>query len=80
MCVCFTALYWFNYELVKAQLCEQSGTTQANFSISFTAGAVSGAVSTQPHRQLTPGLFFTLHTPEIHLQPSSSALEDRIRN
>lgn len=46
LCVC-AALYWFNYELVKAQLCEQSRVTQANFSISFTAGAVSGAVSTQ---------------------------------
>ncbi|XP_077940273.1 mitochondrial glutathione transporter SLC25A39 isoform X3 [Gasterosteus aculeatus] len=37
--------YWFNYELVKAQLCEESQMTQANFSISFTAGAVSGAVA-----------------------------------
>lgn len=41
----FSALYWFNYELVKAQLCEQSRVTQANFSISFTAGAVSGAIA-----------------------------------
>uniref|UniRef100_A0A665TQW2 Mitochondrial glutathione transporter SLC25A39 n=1 Tax=Echeneis naucrates TaxID=173247 RepID=A0A665TQW2_ECHNA len=41
----FSALYWFNYELVKAQLCEQSGVTQAKFSISFTAGAVSGAIA-----------------------------------
>uniref|UniRef100_A0A8C7YEF4 Mitochondrial glutathione transporter SLC25A39 n=1 Tax=Oryzias sinensis TaxID=183150 RepID=A0A8C7YEF4_9TELE len=41
----FSGLYWFNYELVKAQLCEQCGTTQANFSISFTAGAVSGAIA-----------------------------------
>lgn len=47
-CLCVSAaLYWFNYELVKAQLCEQSRVTQANFSISFTAGAASGAVSTQ---------------------------------
>lgn len=45
-CPCvFAALYWFNYELVKNQLCERSRVTQANFSISFTAGAVSGAVS-----------------------------------
>ncbi|XP_068435484.1 mitochondrial glutathione transporter SLC25A39 [Clinocottus analis] len=41
----FSALYWFNYELVKARLCEQSGLTQANFSISFAAGAVSGAIA-----------------------------------
>uniref|UniRef100_A0A3Q3EFC8 Mitochondrial glutathione transporter SLC25A39 n=1 Tax=Labrus bergylta TaxID=56723 RepID=A0A3Q3EFC8_9LABR len=41
----FSALYWFNYELVKAHLCEKSQVTQANFSISFTAGAVSGAIA-----------------------------------
>ncbi|XP_008303117.1 mitochondrial glutathione transporter SLC25A39 isoform X1 [Stegastes partitus] len=41
----FSALYWFNYELVKAHLCEQSRVPQANFSISFTAGAVSGAIA-----------------------------------
>uniref|UniRef100_A0A669EGY9 Mitochondrial glutathione transporter SLC25A39 n=1 Tax=Oreochromis niloticus TaxID=8128 RepID=A0A669EGY9_ORENI len=41
----FSALYWFNYEMVKARLCEQSGVPQANFSISFTAGAVSGAIA-----------------------------------
>ncbi|XP_054463080.1 probable mitochondrial glutathione transporter SLC25A39 isoform X2 [Anoplopoma fimbria] len=41
----FSALYWFNYELVKAQLCQRTQTTQANFSISFTAGAVSGAIA-----------------------------------
>ncbi|XP_013865753.1 mitochondrial glutathione transporter SLC25A39 [Austrofundulus limnaeus] len=41
----FSALYWFNYELVKSKLCERYQTPQANFSISFTAGAVSGAVA-----------------------------------
>ncbi|XP_029013953.1 probable mitochondrial glutathione transporter SLC25A39 isoform X3 [Betta splendens] len=41
----FSALYWFNYELVKMQLCEQSGMSQANFSISFTSGAISGAIA-----------------------------------
>uniref|UniRef100_A0A673WHT2 Mitochondrial glutathione transporter SLC25A39 n=1 Tax=Salmo trutta TaxID=8032 RepID=A0A673WHT2_SALTR len=41
----FSALYWFNYELVKAQLCDQYHVSQATFSISFTAGAISGAVS-----------------------------------
>lgn len=48
-CPCFcalAALYWFNYELVKDQLCEHARMPQANFSISFTAGAISGAVST----------------------------------
>lgn len=48
VCLCvFSALYWFNYELVKTQLCQWSQLTQANFSISFTAGAFSGAVSSQ---------------------------------
>ncbi|XP_041825748.1 solute carrier family 25 member 39 [Melanotaenia boesemani] len=41
----FSALYWFNYELVKVQLCEQYQMPQANFSISFTAGAISGAIA-----------------------------------
>uniref|UniRef100_A0A3Q1JG85 Mitochondrial glutathione transporter SLC25A39 n=1 Tax=Anabas testudineus TaxID=64144 RepID=A0A3Q1JG85_ANATE len=41
----FSALYWFNYELVKVQLCEQARMPQANFSISFTAGAISGAIA-----------------------------------
>lgn len=41
----FSALYWFNYELLKTQLCEQSRVTQANFSISFTAGAISGTIA-----------------------------------
>lgn len=41
----FSALYWFNYELVKAELCERYGTSQANFSISFTSGAISGAIA-----------------------------------
>jgi len=48
-----SALYWFNYELVKAQLCEQNSAPQTSFTISFTAGAVSGAVSipVSPHSQ-----------------------------
>ncbi|XP_060747877.1 probable mitochondrial glutathione transporter SLC25A39 isoform X2 [Tachysurus vachellii] len=41
----FSALYWFNYELMKTKLCERSRTQQASFSIVFTAGAVSGAIA-----------------------------------
>uniref|UniRef100_H3BZ25 Mitochondrial glutathione transporter SLC25A39 n=1 Tax=Tetraodon nigroviridis TaxID=99883 RepID=H3BZ25_TETNG len=41
----FSALYWFNYELVKTQLCQWSQLAQANVSISFTAGAFSGAIA-----------------------------------
>ncbi|KAK7939962.1 hypothetical protein WMY93_003288 [Mugilogobius chulae] len=40
----FSALYWFNYELVKAELCDRY-RTPPNFSISFTSGAVSGAIA-----------------------------------
>ncbi|XP_075998815.1 mitochondrial glutathione transporter SLC25A39 isoform X2 [Genypterus blacodes] len=68
----FSALYWFNYELVKAHLCEQAGRPQANFSISFTAGAVSGtiaAILTLPfdvvktRRQIQLGEMDTLGVP-----------------
>ncbi|XP_068606050.1 mitochondrial glutathione transporter SLC25A39 [Brachionichthys hirsutus] len=41
----FSALYWFSYELVKSRLCEERRLTQTNFSISFTAGAASGAIA-----------------------------------
>ncbi|XP_016340530.1 solute carrier family 25 member 39-like isoform X1 [Sinocyclocheilus anshuiensis] len=41
----FSALYWFNYELVKAQLYERYRAPQTSFTISFTAGAVSGAIA-----------------------------------
>ncbi|XP_065134616.1 mitochondrial glutathione transporter SLC25A39 isoform X1 [Paramisgurnus dabryanus] len=41
----FSALYWFNYELVKAQLCEKYRAPQTSFAISFTAGAISGTIA-----------------------------------
>ncbi|XP_046722356.1 solute carrier family 25 member 39 isoform X2 [Silurus meridionalis] len=41
----FSAMYWFNYELMKAELCERYRTPQASFSVCFTAGAVSGAIA-----------------------------------
>uniref|UniRef100_A0A8C4YBT2 Mitochondrial glutathione transporter SLC25A39 n=1 Tax=Gopherus evgoodei TaxID=1825980 RepID=A0A8C4YBT2_9SAUR len=41
----FSALYWFNYELVKEWLCRQSRLDKATFMVSFTAGAVSGTVA-----------------------------------
>lgn len=44
-CVCVSAMYWFNYELIKAELSERYRTPQSSFTISFAAGAVSGAVS-----------------------------------
>ncbi|KAM9844049.1 mitochondrial glutathione transporter SLC25A39 isoform 2-T2 [Aulostomus maculatus] len=68
----FSALYWFNYELVKAHLCERSQTPQASLTISFTAGAISGtiaAVLTLPfdvvktRRQIQLGEMDTLGVP-----------------
>ncbi|KAM9784470.1 probable mitochondrial glutathione transporter SLC25A39 isoform X1 [Syngnathus typhle] len=41
----FSAIYWFNYELMKARLCQRSQIAQANFTISFTAGAASGTIA-----------------------------------
>ncbi|KAM4598177.1 mitochondrial glutathione transporter SLC25A39 isoform 2-T3 [Polymixia lowei] len=68
----FSALYWFNYELVKAQLCEQNQMSQANFSISFTSGAISGTVAAiltlpfdvvKTRRQIQLGEMETLGVP-----------------
>ncbi|XP_061568666.1 probable mitochondrial glutathione transporter SLC25A39 isoform X1 [Cololabis saira] len=68
----FSALYWFNYELVKARLCERYQMSQANFSISFTAGAVSGAIAAiltlpfdvvKTRRQIQLGEMDTLGAP-----------------
>ncbi|XP_054032918.1 probable mitochondrial glutathione transporter SLC25A39 isoform X4 [Dryobates pubescens] len=41
----FSALYWFNYELVKEWLCGKAGLDAATFMISFTSGAISGTVA-----------------------------------
>uniref|UniRef100_A0A8V5GXG6 Mitochondrial glutathione transporter SLC25A39 n=1 Tax=Melopsittacus undulatus TaxID=13146 RepID=A0A8V5GXG6_MELUD len=41
----FSALYWFNYELVKDWLCRQPWLDGASFMVSFTSGAISGTVS-----------------------------------
>ncbi|CAL1587813.1 unnamed protein product [Knipowitschia caucasica] len=59
----FSALYWFNYELVKAEMCERY-RSPPNFSISFASGAVSGAIAAiltlpfdvvKTHRQIQLG-------------------------
>ncbi|NWJ09160.1 S2539 protein, partial [Crypturellus undulatus] len=41
----FSALYWFNYELVRAWLCGQARLDKATFAISFVSGAISGTVA-----------------------------------
>lgn len=41
----FSALYWFNYEVVKKELSTSWPIIESPFFISFTAGAVSGCVA-----------------------------------
>uniref|UniRef100_A0A8C3XH81 Mitochondrial glutathione transporter SLC25A39 n=1 Tax=Cyanoderma ruficeps TaxID=181631 RepID=A0A8C3XH81_9PASS len=41
----FSALYWFNYELVRTWLCRQPWLDGATFMVSFTSGAISGTVA-----------------------------------
>ncbi|XP_036445078.1 solute carrier family 25 member 39 isoform X1 [Colossoma macropomum] len=68
----FSALYWFNYELVKAELCDRYSGPQASFAVSFTAGAVSGAIAAvmtlpfdvvKTRRQIQLGEMDTLGAP-----------------
>ncbi|XP_068118182.1 mitochondrial glutathione transporter SLC25A39 [Hyperolius riggenbachi] len=60
----FSALYWFNYELVKKKLNKSWGASGNQFLINFTSGAVSGAVAAvltlpfdvvKTHRQIELG-------------------------
>lgn len=47
----FSAMYWYNYEILKKWLCEESGLYEPTFMINFTSGALSGsfaAVATLP--------------------------------
>lgn len=39
----FSAMYWYNYELLKKWLCEKSGLYEPTFMINFTSGALSGS-------------------------------------
>ncbi|KAM4691219.1 mitochondrial glutathione transporter SLC25A39 isoform 1-T2 [Rhinophrynus dorsalis] len=41
----FSALYWFNYEIVKRKLSKSLVAAESPFLVSFTAGAVSGTVA-----------------------------------
>ncbi|XP_025749736.1 mitochondrial glutathione transporter SLC25A40-like [Callorhinus ursinus] len=47
----FSAMYWYNYEVLKKWLCAKSGLYEPTFMINFTSGALSGsfaAVATLP--------------------------------
>ncbi|XP_048373101.1 probable mitochondrial glutathione transporter SLC25A39 isoform X2 [Sphaerodactylus townsendi] len=41
----FSALYWYNYELVKDWLCSRFHLKEATFMVSFAAGGISGMVA-----------------------------------
>jgi solute carrier family 25 protein 39/40 len=39
----FSAMFWYNYEILKNWLCEKSGLYELTFMINFTSGALSGS-------------------------------------
>lgn len=39
----FSAIYWYNYEILKKWFCEKSGIYEPSFMINFTSGALSGS-------------------------------------
>ncbi|NWT73929.1 S2539 protein, partial [Prunella himalayana] len=83
----FSALYWFNYELVRTWLCRQSWLDGATFMVSFTSGAISGtvaAVLTLPFDVVKTQRQIELGDSEVHpvtaSKPSSTwLLMQRIR-
>ncbi|NWV59009.1 S2539 protein, partial [Malurus elegans] len=83
----FSALYWFNYELVRTWLCRQAWLDEATFMVSFVSGAISGtvaAVLTLPFDVVKTQRQIELGDSEVHpvtaSKPSSTwLLMQRIR-
>ncbi|XP_069733414.1 mitochondrial glutathione transporter SLC25A39 isoform X1 [Phaenicophaeus curvirostris] len=83
----FSALYWFNYELVRQWLCGWARLEEASFMISFASGAISGtvaAVLTLPFDVVKTQRQIELGDSEVHpvttSKPSSTwLLMQRIR-
>ncbi|XP_061298193.1 probable mitochondrial glutathione transporter SLC25A39 isoform X2 [Pezoporus flaviventris] len=83
----FSALYWFNYELVRDWLCRKAWLDEATFMISFISGAISGtvaAVLTLPFDVVKTQRQIELGHSEVHpvaaSKPSSTwLLMQRIR-
>ncbi|XP_062489813.1 probable mitochondrial glutathione transporter SLC25A39 isoform X1 [Pezoporus occidentalis] len=83
----FSALYWFNYELVRDWLCRNAWLDEAMFMISFISGAISGtvaAVLTLPFDVVKTQRQIELGHSEVHpvaaSKPSSTwLLMQRIR-
>lgn len=59
----FSAMYWYSYDKGKRWLCEQQNTREPTFSITFTAGAVSGSVSAALEQ--TPLITLTFYPERI---------------
>uniref|UniRef100_A0A6I8NL42 Mitochondrial glutathione transporter SLC25A40 n=1 Tax=Ornithorhynchus anatinus TaxID=9258 RepID=A0A6I8NL42_ORNAN len=83
----FSALYWFNYELVKRRLEDWMQSDRASVSISFLAGALSGTVAAaltlpfdvvKTHRQIDLGKVETLRVTSPR-SPSTWLLLRKIR-
>ncbi|XP_012881507.1 PREDICTED: solute carrier family 25 member 40 isoform X3 [Dipodomys ordii] len=65
----FSAMYWYNYEILKKWLCEKSGLYEPTFMISFTSGALSGsfaAIVTLPFDVVKTQKQTQLWTSESH--------------
>ncbi|NXD00350.1 S2539 protein, partial [Certhia familiaris] len=83
----FSALYWFNYELVRTWLSRQAWLDGATFMVSFASGAISGtvaAVLTLPFDVVKTQRQIELGDSEVHpvraSKPSSTwLLMQRIR-
>ncbi|XP_077005292.1 mitochondrial glutathione transporter SLC25A40 [Tamandua tetradactyla] len=41
----FSAIYWYNYEVLKKLLCEKYSLYEPTFMINFTSGALSGSIA-----------------------------------
>nr|XP_058153048.1 probable mitochondrial glutathione transporter SLC25A40 isoform X2 [Dasypus novemcinctus] len=41
----FSAMYWYNYEVLKKLLCEKYSLYEPTFMINFTSGALSGSIA-----------------------------------
>nr|XP_051709336.1 probable mitochondrial glutathione transporter SLC25A40 isoform X1 [Oryctolagus cuniculus] len=65
----FSAMYWYNYEILKKWLCEKSGLYEPTFMINFTSGALSGsfaAIATLPFDVVKTQKQTQLWTYETH--------------
>lgn len=73
----FSAMYWYNYEILKKWLCKKSGLYEPTFMINFTSGALSGsfaAIVTLPFDVVKTQKQTQLWIYESHKNPVPSHL------